>query len=110
MAYLERVAIVILLAASGMVRAAEKSPGVMQPLLESFAADRRDLQRFYNIEQSAARRERLERFYRDWRGRLPRLDFDAMRQADRIDHIVFRHALEHAVEALQVRVKDDTAA
>ncbi len=110
MAYLERVAIVILLAASGMTRAAEKSPGVMQPLLESFAADRRDLQRFYNIEQSAARRERLERFYRDWLGRLPQLDFDAMKQDDKIDYIVFRHALEHDIQAIKIRAKEDADA
>jgi hypothetical protein len=73
MAYLERIAIVILLAAWGAAQAADKNPGQMQPLLEGFAADRRDLQRFYNIEQSAERAERLERFYRDWLGRLPQL-------------------------------------
>ncbi len=110
MAYQERVAIVILLAASGITRAAEKNPEVMQPLLETFAADRRDLQRFYNIEQSAERRERLERFYRDWLGRLPQLDFDAMKQDDKIDYVVFRHALEHDIEALKIRAKEDTDA
>jgi uncharacterized protein (DUF885 family) len=110
MAYLGRIAIVIVLAAWGITLAAEKSAGEMQPLLESFAADRRDLQRFYNIEQSSERRERLERFYIDWLGRLPQLDFDAMKQDDKIDYIVFRHALEHDIQAIKIRAKEDADA
>jgi uncharacterized protein (DUF885 family) len=110
MAYLERIALVILLAASGTAPAAEKSPDKMQPLLESFAADRRDLQRFYNIEQSAERRDRLERFYKDWLERLPQLKFDAMSQDDKIDYIVFRHALEHGTQAMEIAAKQDAEA
>src|SRR4051794_40604686 len=101
MAYLGRIAIAILLSASSSALAADASPGQMQPLLESFAADRRDLQRFYNVEQSAERRERLERFYKDWLGRLPQLKFDAMKQSDKIDYIVFHHALEHNLQAME---------
>jgi uncharacterized protein (DUF885 family) len=110
MAYLERIAIVIFFVASGAARAAEKSQGQMQPLLESFAADRRDLQRFYNIEQSAERRERLERFYKDWLGRLPQLNFDVMKQEDKIDYIVFRHALEHGIQGMGISAKQDADA
>lgn len=110
MAYLERIAIVIFFVASGAARAAEKSQGQMQPLLESFAADRRDLQRFYNIEQSAERRERLERFYNDWLGRLPQLNFDVMKQEDKIDYIVFRHALEHGIQGMEISAKQDADA
>jgi uncharacterized protein (DUF885 family) len=110
MAYLERIAIVIFFVASGAARAAEKSQGQMQPLLESFAADRRDLQRFYTIEQSAERRERLERFYKDWLGRLPQLNFDVMKQEDKIDYIVFRHALEHGIQGMGISAKQDADA
>jgi len=110
MAYLERIALVILLAAPGAASAAETIPGEMQPLLESFAADRRDLQRFYNLEQSAERRERLERFYKNWLERLPQLNFDAMKQDDKIDYIVFRHTLEHDIQAMQIRAKEDADA
>jgi uncharacterized protein (DUF885 family) len=110
MAYLERIAIVIFFVASGAARAAEKSQGQMQPLLESFAADRRDLQRFYNIEQSAERRERLERFYKDWLGRLPQLNFDVMKQEDKIDYIVFRHALEHGIQGMGISAKQNADA
>jgi hypothetical protein len=110
MTYLERIAILILLAASSAAPAAENSQGQMQPLLESFAADRRDLQRFYNLEQSAERRERLERFYKDWLGRLPQLNFDVMKQDDKIDYIVFRHALEHGIQAMEISAKQDADA
>jgi uncharacterized protein (DUF885 family) len=110
MAYLERIAIVILFAAWGAAQAADKNPGQMQPLLEGFAADRRDLQRFYNIEQSTERKERLERFYKGWLERLPQLNFDAMNQADKIDYIVFRHALEHDIQAMKIRAKEDAGA
>ena len=110
MAYLPRIATVIVLAASSAAPAAEKSPAEMQPLLESFTADRRDLQRFYNIEQSAERRERLERFYKNWLERLPQLNFDAMKQGDKIDYIVFRHALEHNIQAMEIRAKEDADA
>src|SRR4051812_6324149 len=110
MAYLERIALVILLTAPGAAPAAEKSPGEMQPLLESFAADRRDLQRFYNLEQSAERRERLERFYRSWLEQLLQLNFDAMKQDDKIDYIVFRHALDHGIQAMAIAAKADADA
>ncbi len=110
MAHLERIAIVSLLVASGAAAVAENSLGQMQPLLESFAADRRDLQRFYNIEQSSERRDRLERFYKDWLGRLPQLNFDAMKPDDKIDYIVFRHALEHGRQAMEIGAKQDADA
>ena len=111
MMYLERIALVILLAVFGTAApAAEKSSDKMQPLLESFAADRRDLQRFYNIEQSAERRDRLERFYKDWLERLPQLKFDVMSQDDTIDYIVFRHALEHGTQAMEIAAKQDAEA
>ncbi len=81
----------------------------MRPLVEDFSADRQNLERFYNIEDSDVRRERMHKFYAGWRDRLPQLNFDALPQAGKIDYIVFRNALEHDIGALDLNAKNDAA-
>src|ERR1700751_713505 len=64
----------------------EEYTSEMRPLLEWYSADRINLQRFYDVEGSQARRERLTYFYKNWLGRLNDGKFDTFSQAGKIDY------------------------
>ncbi|HZS55201.1 MAG TPA: DUF885 family protein [Bryobacteraceae bacterium] len=81
----------------------------MRPLLEWFSADRVNLQRFYDVEGSAAREQRMRRFYENWLARLSQLNFDSFGQAGKIDYIVFRNSLEHELRGLKITEQQDAA-
>jgi uncharacterized protein (DUF885 family) len=89
---------------------ADTSTSEIQPLAETYAADRQDLQRFYNVEDSTERRERFRKFNANWLARLAALDFQSLHQDGKIDYIVFRNALEHEQRALDLHQKEDAEA
>ncbi len=103
-------ALLVFVAAGQAPPGFDESASEMRPLLERFTADRGNLQRFYNLEASEERRQRLEKFYADWLARLPQLSFDSMSQDGKIDYIVFRRSLDHEHQALIINAKEDEAA
>jgi uncharacterized protein (DUF885 family) len=86
----------------------DTSTSEMRPFIEAFAADRGNLQRYYNVESSAETRDRFRRYYADWSARLTRLNFDQMSQDAKVDYILLRNYIEHEVRKLDFDAKAET--
>jgi uncharacterized protein (DUF885 family) len=78
----------------------------MRPLIESFSADRGNLLRTYNLQGSAAQRDRLKQFYSDWQKRLAALPFDTFGQDGKIDYVLLRRYLEREIQSLDLDARD----
>jgi uncharacterized protein (DUF885 family) len=83
----------------------DHSASPMRPLMEDFGADSVNLKRFYNLDNSPERRERLRKFYTNWLARLDGLNFDSMEEDGKIDYVVFRRGLEHELALLTLNAK-----
>jgi uncharacterized protein (DUF885 family) len=83
--------------------AAAPKPDPVQPneglraLVTRYGADRGALERFWQLELSQHRAERLLAFDREWLARLAAIDFDALDQEARIDWTLLRFTLEDDV-------------
>ncbi len=77
----------------------------LRGVIERYVADEGNLSRFYDVESSPARRERMRRFDNEWLGRLAEIKFDSLSEADRIDYILFHNHLEHELRQLDLRAK-----
>jgi uncharacterized protein (DUF885 family) len=84
--------------------------GLMRPYIERFTADRGALTRRYPVVPSTVARVRLKAFDEEWLGKLAAMDFDAMKQDDRIDYLVFRNHLDHLVRRAGIDEKRMQAA
>ena len=76
------------------------------PLIIQFRADEGSLKRFYFIENSPERRERLTVFYKDYLQRLEQLPFEPMSVNGRVDYILFKRNLENEVALLLQEEKE----
>ena len=76
------------------------SPSEMRAYIERYAADRGLLSRYYSIELSPARHERMKKFYSEWLDRLAGLNFDAMTQDGKVDYVLFCNHLQHELRQL----------
>jgi hypothetical protein len=70
---------------------------VMPELLRAYAAEARSVSRFYDLPWAAARFDRLEKLYADWRTRVGAVDFAALAQAEKVDYVLLRNELEKSV-------------
>lgn len=93
--------------AASAPKAGEEYTSEMRPLLEWYSADRLNLERFYDVPGSHTREERLAGFYKNWLACLDQLKFDTFSQAGKIDYIVFRNSLEHALRGLTLTEQQD---
>ena len=84
----------------------DTSNSELRPMIERYAADRGNLLRFYNVNASPERRERLRRFYLDAKAALADRNFDAMSQDGRIDYVLFRNSLDHELQRLDLDAKE----
>jgi uncharacterized protein (DUF885 family) len=101
-----RLAAAALLLTGGRLAAfQDRSASPMRPLMEDFSADSRNLKRFYNLDNSPERRERLKKFYTEWLTRLNGLDFSGLGEDGQIDYVVFRRGLEHELTLLDLSAK-----
>jgi uncharacterized protein (DUF885 family) len=66
----------------------------MREFVERHEADREALKRYWTLESSARRAERLETFDDETLRELERVDFDALDRAGKVDWILLRHELE----------------
>jgi uncharacterized protein DUF885 len=105
-----RAAAALLLLATAQGTEVDESHSEMRPLMERFTADRGNLQRFYNLDGSNERHERLRKYYTDWLSGLPALKFDGMSQDGKIDYLFFRNGLDHELRVLEINTKEDIAA
>ncbi len=79
----------------------------LRPIIERYVADRGNIARFYSVDGSAARRERLRKFHAETRDRLARLNFDALSQDGRVDYVLFRNHLDREIKRLDIDAKAD---
>jgi uncharacterized protein (DUF885 family) len=88
------------------------SASPLRPYIDSFTVDRIDLLRYYNVELSAARAERMRRFYSEWQDRLAHIDFNALPQDGKVDYVLFRNYLAHELRRIDFDAKSlaETAA
>lgn len=86
---------------AGVAVAQEKDITV---LLSHYEADKGSLMRFYRIENSPERTERLKTFNTDYLQQLNAFNFDKLSVEERVDYVMFRQKL-----AEEVRVLDEQA-
>ena len=77
----------------------------MRGIVERFTTDREALERYYNIRWSEARRERLGQFLEERSRMLDAVDFAALDQESRIDHLLLRNEIRFQRQELD-RQKD----
>ncbi len=88
------------LPASGAVR---ETRSELRELVERYSADRRALERRYDLEWSPARRARLLELCAQYSRELDALDFEALGGEGRIDHVLLAGKLEHERRELERR-------
>ncbi|SDH43598.1 DUF885 family protein [Chitinophaga filiformis] len=82
---------------AGIAVAQEKDISV---LLSHYEADKGSLMRFYQIDNSPERTERLKTFNTDYLQQLNAFDFDKLGVEERVDYVLFRMKLQEEVRAL----------
>ena len=72
----------------------------LRDLVERYAQDRQALQRFYNVQGSDARRERMRAFNRAWLAALPQAGFATLGRQGQVDYVLLRNEVEHELALL----------
>ena len=67
---------------------------------DRFDADQELLGRFYPLSFAPETREQMRRFYTEWQSQLAAVPFEPLSQDARIDHILLRYHLQHALALL----------
>lgn len=75
-------------------------------LLVNYEADLGSLERFYFVNNSPERRERLKVFFNDYLTRLNALPFDNMSVGGRVDYLLFARELRDQLFQLQTEEKE----
>lgn len=75
-------------------------------LLVNFEADRGSLERFYFVNNSPERRERMRAFYNDYLTKLNALAYENMSTGGKVDYIIFRRNLESQLYLLAQEEKE----
>jgi uncharacterized protein (DUF885 family) len=84
---------------------ADSTASRMRGLIERYTTDRGSLNRFYAVEISPTRRNRLKQFYTRSLAGLTSVDFDKLAHDDRVDYLLFKNHLEHELRQLDIRAK-----
>jgi hypothetical protein len=73
-----------------------------------FRADRGSLERFYFVQNSPERRERLKVFYKDYLSTLEQLPFETMQASGRAEYVLMKRDLENELGMLNTEEKEIT--
>lgn len=84
----------------------ESSVTEVYPLIVQFRADRGSLERFYFVQNSPERRERLKVFYKDYLSKLEQLPFETMSVSGRADYLLMKRDLENELGLLNTEEKE----
>ncbi|MGI9072577.1 MAG: DUF885 family protein [Bryobacteraceae bacterium] len=77
----------------------------MRDLIERYAVDRTTLEMSDQIPLLPMVRSRMRSFYSEWERHLTDIDFDALDEAGRIDYLLLKNHLIHALRRLEQRQK-----
>jgi len=75
----------------------------LREFIERFTVDRESVAHVYDDLLSPAHEERFRRFYQDWQRQLEKLDFAVLDEDGRIDYLLLRNHLRHALRQLDLR-------
>jgi uncharacterized protein (DUF885 family) len=78
----------------------------VQPLMQQYEADKGSLTRFYIIQNSPERRDRLFQFNRDYLKQLNELDFDKMKTSSRVDYLLLKRQINNELFLLDKEEKE----
>lgn len=78
----------------------------IQPLMQQYESDKGSLTRFYTIQNSPERRDRLIIFNRDYLKQLNELDFDKMKTSSRVDYILLKRQINNELYLLDKEEKE----
>jgi uncharacterized protein (DUF885 family) len=87
-------------AQSAPVSKEDPSLSAMRGLIEHYSTDRAALQRYYSIDVSTTRVERLRRYYEEQLRKLETVDFKALDQDGRIDFLLFQNQVRFELREL----------
>ena len=92
------------------VSATPATTSELRDLVDRFSQDRAAIQRFYTIQGSTTRRERLRTFYDAWLAKLPAVRFDALSLEGKVDYVLLRNRIEYerALLGREERVRRET--
>ncbi|RDB03681.1 DUF885 family protein [Runella aurantiaca] len=77
-----------------------KQTSEVHHLMTNYAADRGSLTRFYVVENSPERRQRLEKLTNDYLGQLQKMDFDKLPVDSQVDYVLFQRNLQVDIREL----------
>lgn len=82
-------------------------PSELRERIETFSADRADLERRYDAPMSAERRDRLRQRFRAELRELDEIDFEQLGRAGRVDWILFENHLRRELHELREEQRRD---
>ena len=77
----------------------------LRNFLENYSTDRGSLNRYYTIDISPKRFERMEKFYLNWRDKLEKIHFENLSQPGRVDYLLFKNRLVYELRLLDQQKK-----
>jgi len=93
----------IVLAVFGVATFVHAGEAELQDTVRLYTSDRSAVARFYELPWSDVRFERFDKLYREWQGRLPQVNFDALNQHGRIDYVLLRNEIEAQLDQQTVQ-------
>jgi uncharacterized protein (DUF885 family) len=78
------------------------TPVVMADFIREYQADSGNVSRFYDLQWSEERFDRLQRLNTEWQSKLKAFDFDALDQQGRIDYLLLRNKLNDERDHLRL--------
>jgi uncharacterized protein (DUF885 family) len=78
----------------------------MPKLIHDYTTDQESLLRFYTVEKSPERQQRMEKFNRTYLVRLQEIDFNQLSQECKADYILFHITLAGVLHSLDQEKKD----
>lgn len=83
-------------------------PSEVYPLIVQYEADRGSLERFYFVQGTQERRDRLIQFYKDYLTRLQQLPFESFSTGGKVDYIMMKRIFENELGLLAQEEKEAT--
>ncbi|MBC7835426.1 MAG: DUF885 domain-containing protein [Phycisphaerales bacterium] len=82
--------------------ATQRRAASVEQLIRLYNSDRGSIQRFYDMEWSEERFDRLERFYGEWQAKLAAVDAAELAGEAQVDLVLLRNEVEGAISHLEL--------
>jgi uncharacterized protein (DUF885 family) len=86
-------------------RATAEPTLLMPDFIRRYQADEGDVDRFWHVSWSEARRKRLAAFYQDWLDRLEALNYEALSPTDRVDYHLLHTNIRWKAKGVELEAK-----